>query len=101
MYKRQALSDPIFGCSFWPAALKQIFESAIDNYENDWAQDWLRLSNNLFPGHLEQDRNDKLKPIDGKESFNLIITNIVDKWIEEFGFDQKLFNQLFEEGDLT
>ena len=81
--------------------LKQIFESAIDNYENDWAQDWLRLSNNLFPGHLEQDRNDKLKPIDGKESFNLIITNIVDKWIEEFGFDQKLFNQLFEEGDLT
>ena len=99
--KQIALSDPIFGCSFWPAALKQIFESAIDNYENDWAQDWLRLSNNLFPGHLEQDRNDKLKPIDGKESFNLIITNIVDKWIEEFGFDQKLFNQLFEEGDLT
>tara|TARA_B100000886_G_C20417598_1_gene489975 strand:- start:880 stop:1689 length:810 start_codon:yes stop_codon:yes gene_type:complete len=98
--KKIAISNPIFCCSFWPSALKQIFESAIDNFENDWAQDWLRLSNDLFPGQLSLDRNDRLKAIDGVESFKTIITNIIDKWIEEYSFDQKLFDYIFEEGEI-
>tara|TARA_B100001057_G_C22792296_1_gene928088 strand:+ start:518 stop:1327 length:810 start_codon:yes stop_codon:yes gene_type:complete len=98
--KKIAISNPIFCCSFWPSALKQIFESAIDNFENDWAQDWLRLSNDLFPGHLSLDRNDRLKAIDGIEAFKTIITNIIDKWIEEYSFDQKLFDYIFEDGDI-
>ena len=97
--KQIALSNPIFCCSFWPSALKQIFESAVDNFENEWAQDWLRLSDDLFPGYLSQDGNDRLKPIDSVETFKGVITNIIDKWIQEFGFDQKLFDYIFEDGE--
>tara|TARA_Y100001968_G_scaffold28576_1_gene22104 strand:- start:237 stop:1046 length:810 start_codon:yes stop_codon:yes gene_type:complete len=99
--KQIAKSDPIFGCSFWPSVLKQIFEGAIDNIEQEWSQNWLRLANKLYPGNLETDRNNNLKPIDGKDSFKDIITNLIDKWIEEKGFDIELFNRIYEEGDLS
>ena len=60
----------------------------------------MRLANDLFPGHLSLDRNDRLKAIDGIETFKTIITNIIDKWIEEYSFDQKLFDYIFEEGEI-
>ena len=98
--KHIAKSDPIFCCSFWPSVLKQIFEGAIENIEQEWSQNWLRLANKLYPGHLETDRNNNLKPIDGNDSFADIITNLIDKWIEEKGFDIDLFKRIYEEGDL-
>ncbi len=98
--KQIAKSDPIFCCSFWPSALKQIFEGAIANIDQEWSQDWLRLANDLYPGNLEIDRNNNLKPIDGKDAFRDVITNLIDKWIEEKGFDISLFNRVYEEGDL-
>ena len=96
--KQIAKTDPIFGCSFWPSVLKQIFQGAIDNIELEWSQDWLRLANKLYPGHLEIDRNNNLKPIDGKDAFSEVITHLIDKWIEEKGFDISLFKSVYEDG---
>ena len=88
------LKDPVFGCSFWPTALKQILEKAIEekNITLPWAQEWLQLVNDMSPSFLKYD-GENLVPEESEEKFKEALKIIVNIWIKKKGFDMNLIKK--------
>ena len=98
--KSIVLKDPVFGCSFWPAAIKQILEKAIEekNISSPWAQEWLHLINDMSPRFLKYD-GEYLIPEEGEKKFKESLSIIVNMWIKKRGYDVFL-SKKNEEGKL-
>jgi len=94
------LKDPVFGCSFWPTAIKAILEKAIEqkNITLPWAQEWLQLVNDMSPSFLKYD-GEFLVPEESEEKFKEALKIIVNIWIKKKGFDMNLIKKN-EEGRL-
>jgi len=94
------LKDPVFGCSFWPTAIKAILEKAIEqkNITLPWAQEWLQLVNDMSPSFLKYD-GEYLVPEESEEKFKEALKIIVNIWIKKKGFDMNLIKKN-DEGQL-
>ena len=88
------LKDPVFGCSFWPTAIKAILEKAIEqkNITLPWAQEWLQLVNDMSPSFLKYD-GEYLVPEESEEKFKEALKIIVNIWIKKKGFDMNLIKK--------
>ena len=88
------LKDPVFGCSFWPTAIKAILEKAIEqkNITLPWAQEWLQLVNDMSPSFLKYD-GEFLVPEESEEKFKEALKIIVNIWIKKKGFDMNLIKK--------
>ena len=88
------LKDPVFGCSFWPTAIKAILEKAIEqkNITLPWAQEWLQLVNDMSPSFLKYD-GEFLVPEENEEKFKEALKIIVNIWIKKKGFDVNLIKK--------
>ena len=88
------LKDPVFGCSFWPTAIKAILEKAIEqkNITLPWAQEWLQLVNDMSPSFLKYD-GEFLVPEESEEKFKEALKIIVNIWIKKKGFDVNLIKK--------
>ena len=97
MLKNTALNDPVFACSFWPAALEQILVSALENINEDWSQKWLLLAHELAPGHFTLSSGDRVVPIEKQSFYSVVIPVVINSWIERYHYDQKFYHHIFEE----
>lgn len=95
--KNIALNDPVFACSFWPAALEQILHSAHENINEDWSQKWLLLANELAPGFFTILSGDRVAPIEKQSFYSVVIPVVINSWIERFEYDCRLYQHIFEE----
>ncbi len=88
------LKDPVFGCSFWPTAIKAILEKAIEqkNITLPWAQEWLQLVNDMSPSFLKYD-GEFLVPEESEQKFKEALKIIVNIWIKKKGFDMNLIKK--------
>jgi len=88
------LKDPVFGCSFWPTAIKAILEKAIEqkNITLPWAQEWLQLVNDMSPSFLKYD-GEYLVPEESEEKFKEALKIIVNIWVKKKGFDMNLIKK--------
>ena len=90
--KNIVLTDPKFGLGFWPSAIKDILNNAIDFHENEWAQSWLFSFNRMVPGYLHIGDNDLLESNEGIEIFKKeTIQLMIKEWIINYELDKKLF----------
>ena len=90
--KNTALHDPFFACSFWPFAIEQIISSAIRS-DQDWAQRWLALANDLAPGHFHT-QSGRIKLIEELNFDSEVLPSIIDQWIRRFGYDKQLWESV-------